>query len=71
MRSMQCNVEFGYQLNICSGTKENLDRVGLSFILSKTPLNPIGLSVPHRKHIRSPLRVQQLNAIYGFVTMVK
>jgi hypothetical protein len=22
-RSMQCNVEFGYQLNICSGTKEN------------------------------------------------
>jgi hypothetical protein len=23
MRSMQCNVEFGYQLNICSGTKEN------------------------------------------------
>jgi hypothetical protein len=31
MRSMQCNVEFGYQLSICSGTKEttkNLDRVG-------------------------------------------
>jgi hypothetical protein len=23
MRSMQCNVEFGYQLSICSGTKEN------------------------------------------------
>jgi hypothetical protein len=23
MRSMHCNVEFGYQLNICSGTKEN------------------------------------------------
>jgi hypothetical protein len=30
MRSMQCNVEFGYQLSICSGTKENLDRVGPS-----------------------------------------
>jgi hypothetical protein len=28
--SMQCNVEFGYQLSICSGTKENLDRVGRS-----------------------------------------
>jgi hypothetical protein len=31
MRSMQCNVEFGYQLSIRSGTKEtteNLDRVG-------------------------------------------
>jgi hypothetical protein len=24
MRSMQCNVEFGYQLSIRSGTKENL-----------------------------------------------
>jgi hypothetical protein len=23
MRSMQCNVELGYQLNICSETKEN------------------------------------------------
>jgi hypothetical protein len=30
MRSMQCYVEFGYQLSIRSGTKENLDRVGRS-----------------------------------------
>jgi hypothetical protein len=30
MRSMQCKVEFGYQLSICSGTTENLDRVGRS-----------------------------------------
>jgi hypothetical protein len=30
MGSMQCNVEFGCQLSICSGTKENLDRVGRS-----------------------------------------
>jgi hypothetical protein len=29
----------------------------------------IGLSVPHRKHITSPLRAQQVNAIYRFVTM--
>jgi hypothetical protein len=28
--SMQCDVEFGHQLSICSGTKENLDRVGRS-----------------------------------------
>jgi hypothetical protein len=28
MGSMQCNVEFGYQLSICSRTKENPDRVG-------------------------------------------
>jgi hypothetical protein len=32
--------------------------------------NSIGLSVPHRRHITSPLLAQQLNAIYRFVTMV-
>jgi hypothetical protein len=30
MGSMKCNVEFRYQLNICSGTKENLYGVGRS-----------------------------------------
>jgi hypothetical protein len=39
-------------------------------LIFKTQLNSIGLSVPHRKHITSPLRVQQTNAIYGFVAMV-
>jgi hypothetical protein len=29
-----------------------------------------GLSLPHRKHITSQLRAQQVNAIYRFVTMV-
>jgi hypothetical protein len=33
-------------------------------------LNSIGLSVPHMKHIPSLLLVQQVNAIYRFVTMV-
>jgi hypothetical protein len=33
-------------------------------------LNTIGLSVPHRKHLTSPLRAQQVNSIYRFVTMV-
>jgi hypothetical protein len=28
------------------------------------------LPVPHRKNITSPLRAQQVNAIYRFVTMV-
>jgi hypothetical protein len=36
----------------------------------KTQPNSIGLSVPHKKHITSPLRDQQLTAIYRFVTMV-
>jgi hypothetical protein len=33
-------------------------------------LNSIGLSVPHRQHITSPLRAQQVNAIYRFVAML-
>jgi hypothetical protein len=33
-------------------------------------LNSICLFVPHRKHITSPLRAQQVNAMYRFVTMV-
>jgi hypothetical protein len=41
-----------------------------SWLLFKTQLNSIGLSVPHRKHIASPLRAQQVNAIYRFVTTV-
>jgi hypothetical protein len=39
-------------------------------LLFKTQLNSIGLSLPHRKHITSPLRDQQVSAIYRFVTMV-
>jgi hypothetical protein len=41
-----------------------------SCLLFKTQLNSVGLSVPHRKHITTPLRAQQVNAIYRFVTMV-
>jgi hypothetical protein len=33
-------------------------------------IRSIGSSVPHRKPITSPLRAQQVNAIYRFVTMV-
>jgi hypothetical protein len=38
MRSMQCNVEFGYQLNICSGTKENHVLPAVLLLLSQTPI---------------------------------
>jgi hypothetical protein len=38
--------------------------------LFKAALNPIGLSVPHRKHITSPLRAQQVNDLCLFVTIV-
>jgi hypothetical protein len=38
--------------------------------LFKIQLNSIGFSLPHRKHITSPLRAQQVDVIYRFVTMV-
>jgi hypothetical protein len=33
-------------------------------------LNSIGLSIPYRKHITSPLRAQEVNAIFRFVRMI-
>jgi hypothetical protein len=33
-------------------------------------LKSTDLSVSHKKHITSPLQAQQVNAIYGFVTIV-
>jgi hypothetical protein len=36
MGSIQCNMEFGYELSICSGTTENLDRLGRSQDLPDT-----------------------------------
>jgi hypothetical protein len=36
-----------------------------SCLLFKTHLNPIGLSVPHRKHITSPLRAHRLMLSIG------
>jgi hypothetical protein len=41
-----------------------------SCLLFKAQFNSLGFSIPHRKHIKSPLQAQQVNAIYRFVTMV-
>jgi hypothetical protein len=49
---------------------QNSEHYPLLFILHITQLNSIGLSVTLRKHITSPLRAQQANVIYRFVTMV-
>jgi hypothetical protein len=38
MGSMQCNVEFEYQLSICSGTTENLDPFKYKFRLTQQVL---------------------------------
>jgi hypothetical protein len=41
-----------------------------SWTSSEAQLDSVGLSVRQRKHITSPLRAQQVNAIYRFVTML-
>jgi hypothetical protein len=47
MRSMQCNVEVGYQLYICSGTKENHEKPWSSWLVipprSEFPFRCLGL----------------------------
>jgi hypothetical protein len=47
-----------------------LDIIHRPVFYLNTQLKSIGLSVPHEKHITSPLRAKQDNSIYRFVTMV-
>jgi hypothetical protein len=56
-------------LQVCDDGIINFWHYASFCLLFKIQLNPIGLSVLHRKHITSPLRAQQVNAIYRFVTM--
>jgi hypothetical protein len=54
-------------INITTTILDIIHRLAFFF---KTQLNSIGFSVPHRKHITSPLRAQEVNATYRFVTTV-
>jgi hypothetical protein len=59
MWSIQSNVEFGYQLSICSETKENHGKPWSSW--SVTMKNAVywdikAQFIPHRRHITSPLQ---------------
>jgi hypothetical protein len=56
-------VTLGYYYNY-----EDLKHYPSFSLLLKTQLNSIGLSVPHRKHITSPLRAQHVKVIYRFMT---
>jgi hypothetical protein len=40
-------------------------------LVSYLKLNSIDISLPHREHITSQLRVQKINVIYSFVMMVR
>jgi hypothetical protein len=42
----------------------------MPLIYNSTQLNSIGLSLPHRKHVTSPLRAQQVNAVFRFKVMI-
>jgi hypothetical protein len=48
----------------------NSEHYPSSCLSFKTQLNSRGLSVPHKKHITPPLRAEQVNTMYRFVTMV-
>jgi hypothetical protein len=47
-------------------TNHNSGHYPLPCLSFKTQLNSIGLSVRHRKHITSPLRVKQVNVILNY-----
>jgi hypothetical protein len=59
MRSMQCNVELGYQLSICSGAKENHGKPRLSWPvagpsgckLTSSQQSGIKYASPNTKHL--------------------
>jgi hypothetical protein len=55
----------GTYINITITIPDIIHRPGLYL-----KLNSIGLSVHHSKHITSPLRAQQVNAICRFVAFV-
>jgi hypothetical protein len=68
LRAQQVNAIYRFVLMVYN--YHNSGHYPSSCLLFKTQLNSIGLSVSHRKHITSPLRAQQVNAIYRFVLMI-
>jgi hypothetical protein len=70
LRAQRVNAIYRFVTMVYQYNCHNSGHYPSSRLLFKTWLNFIGLSVPHRRHITSPLRAQQVNAIYRFVTMV-
>jgi hypothetical protein len=70
LRAQQVNAIYRFVTMVYYYNYRNSRHYPSSCLLFITQLNYIGLSVPHRKHITSPLRAQQVNTIYRFVTMV-
>jgi hypothetical protein len=70
LRAQQDNAIYRFVTMVYYYNYHNSGHYPSSCLLFKTKLNSTGLSVPHRKHITSALRAQQVNAIYRFVKMV-
>jgi hypothetical protein len=69
LRSQQVNAIYRFVRSVYYYNYHNSGHYPSSCLLFKTQLNSIGFFVPHRKHITSALRAQQVNAIYRFVAM--
>jgi hypothetical protein len=70
LQAQQVNAVCRFVTTVYQYNYYNFGHLPSSCLLFKTQLNSIGLSVPHRKHITSPLRAHQVIAIYRFLTMV-
>jgi hypothetical protein len=64
-------INFGFKdvgAAVVGGMESNFGRAILwRCLLFKTPINVIDLSAPHREHISSLLRAQQVNSIHSFL----
>jgi hypothetical protein len=71
LRAQQVNAIYRFVTMVYKYNYHNSGHYPSSCLLFETQLNSVGLSVTHRKHTTSPLRAQQVNAIYRFVTMIR
>jgi hypothetical protein len=70
LRAQQVNAIYRFVTMVYQYNYHNSGHYPSSCLLFKTKLSSTGLSVPHRKHITSPLQTKQVNAIYRFAIMV-
>jgi hypothetical protein len=65
LRAQQVNAIYRFVTMVYLYNYHNSGHYPSSYLLFKTELNSIGLSVPHRKHIASPLRANGLMLYIG------
>jgi hypothetical protein len=70
LRAQQINASYWFVTMVYKHNYHSSEHYPSSCVLFISHLNSLGLSVPHRRHITSPLPAQQVNAIYRCVTMI-